>query len=84
MIFILLIVLGLWTFSVNGQGEECTLPMQVGRCRGLIRRFYFNNVSQKCEAFNWGGCGGNGNNFRSIEECRSSCGSKKLKRSCIH
>ncbi|EEC14186.1 boophilin, putative, partial [Ixodes scapularis] len=36
----------------------------------------FNAASQKCEEFEYKGCGGNGNNFVEKHECWSTCASK--------
>ncbi|EEC08167.1 serine proteinase inhibitor, putative [Ixodes scapularis] len=38
----------------------------------------FNAASQKCEEFEYKGCGGNGNNFLEKHECWSTCASKPL------
>lgn len=45
----------------------------MGPCRAIMPRFYFNG--DKCESFIYGGCEGNGNNFKTIEECQQRCGS---------
>ena len=39
----------------------------------LFKR-YFDNEEKKCKEFSYGGCGGNENNFNSVEECETSCG----------
>lgn len=51
----------------------CNLPKDHGRCLALIPRFHFNTETQQCEQFNYGGCGGNGNNFETPEECQQMC-----------
>nr|QDC23073.1 kunitz domain-containing protein isoform 2 [Cupiennius salei] len=51
----------------------CSLPSVMGPCRAMMPRFYFNG--DKCQSFIFGGCEGNGNNFRSVEECEQRCGS---------
>ncbi|KAM6454643.1 BPTI/Kunitz domain-containing protein-like [Liasis olivaceus] len=56
--------------------ERCLLPADPGPCRGYIRRFFYNRVSHKCEQFIYGGCGGNANNFETLEECRFTCEEK--------
>ncbi|CAF0851289.1 unnamed protein product [Brachionus calyciflorus] len=61
------------TVEIKPQVDVCKLDMEIGPCRGLIKRFYFNKTSQKCEEFNYGGCKGNKNNFLSLHECRSGC-----------
>lgn len=57
------------------QVEEnvCSLSSEMGPCRASFPRFYF--AGDKCEEFIYGGCEGNGNNFKSVEECQQRCGS---------
>ncbi|XP_061215430.1 kunitz-type protease inhibitor 2-like, partial [Neopsephotus bourkii] len=51
----------------------CWLPKAVGRCRAAVPRFWFNSTSGSCQAFTYGGCDGNANNFATERECRESC-----------
>ena len=37
-------------------------------------RFGFNKDNSRCERFLYGGCGGNGNNFATLDECLGACG----------
>ena len=53
--------------------SPCLEEILVGPCRGSIKRFYFNQDTQQCQAFFWGGCRPNGNNFETIEECENIC-----------
>lgn len=53
--------------------EYCRLPPRVGNCRANpSMRWYFskNNI---CALFAYSGCGGNKNNFDSLEDCESNC-----------
>ncbi|ESO96956.1 hypothetical protein LOTGIDRAFT_115215, partial [Lottia gigantea] len=45
----------------------CKLASEPGMCKGYFPRFYFNHKSGKCEGFVYGGCGGNENNFKSLQ-----------------
>ncbi|XP_069081880.1 tissue factor pathway inhibitor isoform X1 [Pleurodeles waltl] len=51
----------------------CFLEEDPGICRGLITRYFYNKTSKKCEMFKYGGCLGNANNFKSIEDCQITC-----------
>ena len=52
---------------------DCTDPMSIGRCKMAVERFFYNASADECESFVWGGCGANGNNFESLEECDRAC-----------
>ncbi|GIY93653.1 carboxypeptidase inhibitor SmCI, partial [Caerostris extrusa] len=60
--------------NVKLRKEVCFLPAEIGPCRALFPNYYFNKRSGKCEKFTYGGCMGNGNNFRTEEACRETCG----------
>ncbi|ESN96690.1 hypothetical protein HELRODRAFT_68139, partial [Helobdella robusta] len=51
----------------------CNLPSEVGPCRDIQERWYFDTQMQKCLPFQYGGCEGNANNFATMDECSSSC-----------
>lgn len=51
----------------------CSLPMDVGPCDAATPRWAFNDATQECESFSYGGCGGNANNFLTQNECETSC-----------
>ncbi|XP_031229615.1 kunitz-type protease inhibitor 3 [Mastomys coucha] len=51
----------------------CTLPKKKGECRAMLVRWYYNSKIGKCEWFRYGGCGGNGNNFPSRNQCQTVC-----------
>ncbi|XP_046545155.1 actinia tenebrosa protease inhibitors-like isoform X1 [Haliotis rubra] len=53
--------------------KDCNLEPETGSCRGSLRRFYFHPSCEECDTFTYGGCGGNANNFKSIEECEKTC-----------
>uniref|UniRef100_A0A8C3IVQ0 BPTI/Kunitz inhibitor domain-containing protein n=1 Tax=Chrysemys picta bellii TaxID=8478 RepID=A0A8C3IVQ0_CHRPI len=54
-------------------GDICQLPPETGPCKGQIPRFFYNPASRTCERFIYGGCRGNGNNFRTLLECQQAC-----------
>ncbi|XP_030065967.1 tissue factor pathway inhibitor isoform X2 [Microcaecilia unicolor] len=51
----------------------CAFKQDGGLCKATLERFYFNIYSRKCESFEYGGCGGNANNFLTLEECQEKC-----------
>lgn len=53
--------------------DICRLPPEVGPCDALLKRWYYNPQTRRCETFNYGGCRGNANNFKTVEECQRRC-----------
>ncbi|XP_077521205.1 kunitz-type serine protease inhibitor bitisilin-3-like [Amblyomma americanum] len=51
----------------------CYLPKKRGPCNKDFPRFFYNAESQTCEQFFYGGCMGNANNFRNIQDCQRIC-----------
>lgn len=68
--------------------DICLLKKEVGLCRALIQRFFYNSASQRCESFDYGGCGGNENNFSTLNECNEKCDIESIpiknKNTCSH
>ena len=50
----------------------CDLNKASG-CEAYIERYFFNKNTSSCEKFIFGGCDGNANNFRNIEDCNNKC-----------
>uniref|UniRef100_A0A194AR89 Kunitz-type protease inhibitor 5 n=1 Tax=Micrurus tener TaxID=1114301 RepID=A0A194AR89_9SAUR len=76
----LLLLLGLLTLWVEltpvsslRRPEFCNLPAVTGPCKAGIRAFYYNSVLRICQEFIYGGCKGNANKFKTINECRRTC-----------
>nr|CAH8840411.1 unnamed protein product [Trichobilharzia regenti] len=51
----------------------CFLEKDPGTCRGYFSRYFYNKETKLCEIFKYGGCLGNQNNFKSLEECQTTC-----------
>ena len=43
-------------------------------CKAYFTRWGFDPIEKSCKEFVYGGCGANGNNFNSKEECEDKCG----------
>ncbi|PSN38664.1 hypothetical protein C0J52_27116 [Blattella germanica] len=52
----------------------CSLPAVRGHCRALLSRWRYDPATGKCSEFKFGGCDGNGNNFRTEQQCMKACG----------
>lgn len=51
----------------------CLQPMVSGRCFGYVESYAYNPLERRCEAFIYGGCGGNENRFDSKAVCEYAC-----------
>ncbi|ESP02285.1 hypothetical protein LOTGIDRAFT_60548, partial [Lottia gigantea] len=51
----------------------CNLKAETGPCRALDPRYHYNSQKKTCQKFNYGGCAGNKNNFKTEEECINFC-----------
>lgn len=53
--------------------QLCALKSEPGPCKAIKERFFFNVDTGRCESFEYGGCGGNTNNFESLAGCEETC-----------
>uniref|UniRef100_A0A914HT32 Uncharacterized protein n=1 Tax=Globodera rostochiensis TaxID=31243 RepID=A0A914HT32_GLORO len=53
--------------------NECTGPAEAGPCMAFSQRWHFDENGRHCVAFNYSGCGGNGNNYISEQACKQRC-----------
>ncbi|XP_029386594.1 tissue factor pathway inhibitor a isoform X2 [Echeneis naucrates] len=62
--------------------ELCALKDEPGPCKAIKDRFFFNVDTGSCELFEYGGCGGNANNFETLEACEEMCFVSEDKNPC--
>nr|E7FL13.1 RecName: Full=Kunitz serine protease inhibitor Pr-mulgin 3; Flags: Precursor [Pseudechis rossignolii]BAJ76676.1 Pr-mulgin 3 [Pseudechis rossignolii] len=76
-LFLLLGLLTLWEVltpvSSKDRPKFCELPADSGSCKGNFQAFYYHPVHRTCLEFIYGGCEGNDNNFKTIDECKRTC-----------
>uniref|UniRef100_A0A3Q4AQC2 Tissue factor pathway inhibitor n=1 Tax=Mola mola TaxID=94237 RepID=A0A3Q4AQC2_MOLML len=58
---------------VSDDKNPCHLPEAPGPCRALLSRYFFDSKTQRCKQFYYGGCYGNANNFKTLEQCQVKC-----------
>jgi hypothetical protein len=57
----------------NGQlDSSCYLIPDTGPCFGLFPKYFYNQTTQQCETFTWGGCAGLVP-FETLIDCQNSC-----------
>ncbi|XP_063243414.1 kunitz-type serine protease inhibitor textilinin-7-like [Bacillus rossius redtenbacheri] len=70
----LLCCVAMAVYEVEGTGDSCCeLAADPGPCLSFVGRYHYDFRAQRCEIFDYGGCGGNCNNFQTAYECRSNC-----------
>ena len=63
--------------------DACTLSPDPGMCFAAIQMYYFNQETQQCEDFTWGGCGGVVP-FESLGECEAALCAHSGDNCCIN
>ncbi|KAF8567107.1 hypothetical protein P879_09419 [Paragonimus westermani] len=56
--------------------RRCLFPPESGSCSDSVTMFAYDARSGECVPFDYSGCGGNANRFRSMDECMKQCGWK--------
>ncbi|NXX80477.1 TFPI1 inhibitor, partial [Urocolius indicus] len=73
------VVTGQYPFSCSPVSSSFASPnfcfheKDPGVCRGYFSRYFYNKETELCEVFKYGGCLGNQNNFKNLEECQTTC-----------
>eukprot|EP01084_Bolivina_argentea_P238309 400373_1 len=57
--------------------DICMLTKDKGPCMDDSKRYYYDETFGKCKSFIYGGCEGNGNNFKTKSDCNKACRYKK-------
>lgn len=52
---------------------NCFVAPEAGPCSGRLFRYYFHWGVGQCFRYEYSGCGGTGNNFRSRQRCMRTC-----------
>uniref|UniRef100_A0A2C9JGS2 BPTI/Kunitz inhibitor domain-containing protein n=1 Tax=Biomphalaria glabrata TaxID=6526 RepID=A0A2C9JGS2_BIOGL len=66
-----------WTQGVKD--GKCLLEMDSGPCKALLSRYYYDQSTNTCQNFKYGGCSGNDNNFQSKSDCEEACLTKTVR-----
>lgn len=68
----LLLVWYIYKINLNVSSKSCELLPDAGRCKAAFKKYYFDQATQSCQEFTWGGCGGT-IPFETLEDCKHSC-----------
>uniref|UniRef100_A0A7M5VFX9 Papilin n=1 Tax=Clytia hemisphaerica TaxID=252671 RepID=A0A7M5VFX9_9CNID len=52
---------------------SCDMPKVSGNCEGNFQRYYYDQLTNECKLFVYGGCRGNKNNYISQGKCEQEC-----------
>uniref|UniRef100_K1QEK5 Tissue factor pathway inhibitor n=1 Tax=Magallana gigas TaxID=29159 RepID=K1QEK5_MAGGI len=63
----------LYKLVSRGVEEMAVFFHQSGNCQAFFPSWTYNPVTQRCQEFVYGGCGGNRNRFNSLIDCRRIC-----------
>ncbi|XP_045108761.1 pollen-specific leucine-rich repeat extensin-like protein 1 [Portunus trituberculatus] len=64
---------GDWKDRAASIPSKCFLRPETGLCRGFFPSYFYNPAIGNCDCFVYGGCAGNDNNFKTMEECAREC-----------
>ncbi|XP_023822337.1 kunitz-type protease inhibitor 2 isoform X1 [Salvelinus sp. IW2-2015] len=53
--------------------DACVVASDSGPCRAAFTMFYFDHSTSSCQHFIYGGCKGNSNRYRTLDECMARC-----------
>ncbi|XP_030369297.1 papilin isoform X5 [Scaptodrosophila lebanonensis] len=59
--------------SISDSVPPCEQPAESGPCAGNFERWYYDNQTDICRPFVYGGCKGNKNNYPTEHACSYSC-----------
>jgi tellurite resistance-related uncharacterized protein len=60
------------SFYAQMPENKCILIPQTGPCKGFITKYYFNQTTNNCQEFTYGGCRGV-KPFENLQECQENC-----------
>ncbi|XP_034277907.1 thrombin inhibitor hemalin-like [Pantherophis guttatus] len=72
----LLLILQFVTSGCQKEGQlphKCKLSPKKGKCKKALERVYYDHKKKICLNFVYGGCGGNKNNFATLQDCLYQC-----------
>ncbi|XP_061463628.1 collagen alpha-3(VI) chain isoform X3 [Rhineura floridana] len=65
--------------SLLSATDICNLKKEYGTCREFVLQWYFDQKTNSCGRFWYGGCGGNQNRFKTQRDCEKVCISAHVK-----
>ena len=72
MLDVILLVNFILDINENQLPDECYLVPETGPCMAAIPKYYYDNETENCDVFTWGGCGGVVP-FETMSDCINAC-----------
>nr|AEJ35098.1 anntoxin S5 [Hyla simplex] len=73
VVFLVVLTAGLLLLSEAAADHRCGLIRNLGKGSGSFTIYYYDKATNSCKTFRYRGTGGNGNRFRTLEECETTC-----------
>ncbi|KRX77013.1 Protease inhibitor bitisilin-1 [Trichinella sp. T6] len=61
--------------------QLCSLSIDQGTCSNPETRYAYDRQARRCVSFTYNGCGGNLNNFSTMEDCIQVCSKQSIRQS---
>ncbi|GIY91272.1 hypothetical protein CDAR_451911 [Caerostris darwini] len=62
--------------------KNCEDELDTGVCFGYFPMYHYDKEEGICKKFIYGGCGGNGNRYKTEAECLQNCGKSRSESAC--
>nr|AEJ35095.1 anntoxin S3 [Hyla simplex] len=72
VVFLAVLAAGLFLLS-EASDYRCNLSRSYGKGSGSFTNYYYDKATNSCKTFTYRGTGGNGNRFKTLEECETAC-----------
>nr|AZP57159.1 arenin [Dryophytes arenicolor] len=72
VVFLVVLAAGLFLLS-EAADYRCELSRNYGKGSSSFTYYYYDKATKSCKTFRYRGSGGNGNRFKTLEDCEATC-----------